>query len=1457
MSTLKYYDQQSGTWKFLTTGERGPVGPTGAGVPDGGTTGQVIRKNSNVNQDTSWSTLNKSDVGLANVDNTSDASKPVSTATQTALNLKANLASPTFTGTVSGITKTMVGLGNVDNTTDLLKPISTATQNALNLKEDKSNKGIANGYASLGADAKLLPAQLPALALVDTYVVASQAAMLALTAEQGDVAIRTDLNKTFILSNNTPTVLANWKEMLSPTDLVSSVNGRVGAVTGLAENSDLLAHTSNTSNPHNTTKSQVGLANVDNTSDVNKPISTATQTALNGKVNSTSTASIVYRNDATGAAGAVPYSSSADEYSMAFRTAGGVMSVGTPTANTHATTKLYVDNAISGLNIGNYVLKAGDTMSGNLFVQSTGTLTPATSSTYALRARNSGSTEVAISANGTAGYIQSFGSVPLYINNAGNNVAFGPNQGTGMSLGLLTTAPTHTLTLSTTASGIALYNTTDQTTNYERVVHSWVGSVYNIAMQSGGSGAARIVQLSTVNSTFFLRINNTSPLGMVSTGGSSGVADGSGLYVQPSLTASAGTQYGVRVSPTVNQSTTAAYTALEIATTETTTGSGTKLIIDGRTNGTSRFSVDNTGYVNANRYYVNSTAYFSGAVAGRINFTGDLAGGTLILNDPAAGITSGSASGLVRVFGGPIADGAGIVMGGSTHASIPDKGELRVGSTSVASWTTNGFRPESNMAYDLGTSGLLWNNLYARTLNLNTTASIHGNTGGTITVVGNFTTNGNVGFGSAMPTVTSTYRPTPSYRNTIATTNRGYFTAIAALAGQPDLLYNADRNPKFTITSTVGTGILNLFNGGITGGTNIPVANLATTPWVLTIESSASIAVSDVSNLMFLTHRLQSWGETFTDYKVETKSTDNNWYTAVEYTGVSHSVSNLVIPLHNTNNAYPGGQSYHAIRGIRITVSGATASSHVAGNVQLAQIQFREFRPSVSPAVGLGAVDTRGGQIWGDLAVSSNTGNVPLTVERQSAFNSAILTKNSVNGVYTGVSSTGRYTIATAFDLNASAVVSVDTTNNRLGIRTVDPTHAITLGSTATGFADYTTADQVTNYERFRAFWNGTTYTLQTEAAGTGSGRSISLGTPATNLIIRHGTGNTTLNPNYDFNRASSFSGAGAVLASMSVPLATTSGTNAILNLSSSVSQSGTAGYSILLVNATENTTGSGNKYLIQAQTGGSDRFTVTSAGTVSVAGRVDSTLTSGNGFQQTRVKAIQWGVNSTGQFNVYNATDTSSMMDINPDGSGFSIGSWGAGVRVLKGTTRPNNNVSAPVGSVYFDTAVNDGNSAWVKKSGTGNTGWTVMEGNGTRQIASTTSQSTNYFEVCRTGAIVASSWLMLVVDVFNTYGVTNYYDMQYARYKISIRTDSSNTPTDIVATKVYGDSVVADVFTAVANADATISLWARSATLAYRSSGITAAYAMNNSGSTLGVFTPLTSQSAAPTGVVTTTLV
>lgn len=56
----------------------------------------------------------------------------------TAASTYAPIANPTFTGTVAGITKSMVGLGNVDNTSDANKPVSTATQTALDAKADLS-----------------------------------------------------------------------------------------------------------------------------------------------------------------------------------------------------------------------------------------------------------------------------------------------------------------------------------------------------------------------------------------------------------------------------------------------------------------------------------------------------------------------------------------------------------------------------------------------------------------------------------------------------------------------------------------------------------------------------------------------------------------------------------------------------------------------------------------------------------------------------------------------------------------------------------------------------------------------------------------------------------------------------------------------------------------------------------------------------------------------------------------------------------------------------------------------------------------------------------------------------------------------------------------------------------------------------------------------------------------------
>lgn len=91
--------------------------------------------------------VTKAQIGLSNVDNTSDVNKPISTATQTALNNKVDK-----TTTVNGhalsenvtVTKADVGLSNVDNTSDANKPVSTAQQAAIDAAEKVATDHIAN-----------------------------------------------------------------------------------------------------------------------------------------------------------------------------------------------------------------------------------------------------------------------------------------------------------------------------------------------------------------------------------------------------------------------------------------------------------------------------------------------------------------------------------------------------------------------------------------------------------------------------------------------------------------------------------------------------------------------------------------------------------------------------------------------------------------------------------------------------------------------------------------------------------------------------------------------------------------------------------------------------------------------------------------------------------------------------------------------------------------------------------------------------------------------------------------------------------------------------------------------------------------------------------------------------------------------------------------------------------------
>ena len=143
------------------------------------------------------------------------------------------------TGNVN-ITATNIGLGNVNNTSDAEKPISTATKTALDGKQAK-----VTGAATTITDSNLTENR----ALISN--------------SSGKVAVSsvtsTELGYLDGVTSNIQTQLNN-KLSSAP---VASVNNKTGAVT--------LA------------KGDVGLGNVDNTSDANKPISNATQTALNGK----------------------------------------------------------------------------------------------------------------------------------------------------------------------------------------------------------------------------------------------------------------------------------------------------------------------------------------------------------------------------------------------------------------------------------------------------------------------------------------------------------------------------------------------------------------------------------------------------------------------------------------------------------------------------------------------------------------------------------------------------------------------------------------------------------------------------------------------------------------------------------------------------------------------------------------------------------------------------------------------------------------------------------------------------------------------------------------------------------------------------------------------------------------------------------------------------------------------
>lgn len=199
----------------------------------------------------------------------------------------------------------------------------------------KSEKGQANGYASLDSNGLVPSTQLPSF--VDDIIEVANYAALPVTGETGKIYVTLDTNKAYRWSGSTYVYITSGA--------VDSVAGKTGVVTLV--------------------KADVGLANVDNTSDANKPISTATQTALNGKVNNTGDETIagiktfssspIVPNPTT--SGQAMNKGTADGAYVALtgnQTVAGVKTfssspiVPTPTNGTDAANKDYVTNSVIG-----------------------------------------------------------------------------------------------------------------------------------------------------------------------------------------------------------------------------------------------------------------------------------------------------------------------------------------------------------------------------------------------------------------------------------------------------------------------------------------------------------------------------------------------------------------------------------------------------------------------------------------------------------------------------------------------------------------------------------------------------------------------------------------------------------------------------------------------------------------------------------------------------------------------------------------------------------------------------------------------------------------------------------------------------------------------------------------------------------------------------------------------------
>lgn len=220
---MKVLVDQGGRIKVVKVGIPGIQGPPGADLPTGGGLDEFLVKNGSGDFAADWRPLEDADI-------------PLSITRDNDLQAEATARASGDSALQAGVDAEATARAAADSAEAGARAAADTAEASARAAADLlliplTQKAAANGVATLGPDSRVPTSQMPPLAINETFPVVSQAAMLALSAQRGDVAVRTDLtpNRVFILTADDATVLANWIE-ITAAGAVVTVNGQSGAV---------------------------------------------------------------------------------------------------------------------------------------------------------------------------------------------------------------------------------------------------------------------------------------------------------------------------------------------------------------------------------------------------------------------------------------------------------------------------------------------------------------------------------------------------------------------------------------------------------------------------------------------------------------------------------------------------------------------------------------------------------------------------------------------------------------------------------------------------------------------------------------------------------------------------------------------------------------------------------------------------------------------------------------------------------------------------------------------------------------------------------------------------------------------------------------------------------------------------------------------------------------------------